>query len=117
MHLCLSRYLTMLEIEGREIGDEQLTNARPRVRALAIKRLEMIWDACEPHITGEIGKPDPRYIEAGIRVIDRIARLYRLDVPEGAQIGVILGANMDIRDSVLQKVMELEHRMDQGKPE
>lgn len=73
--------MTQLEsIDGYGIGDEQVANSAPMVRALLVQRLEQIWSQCEPHVTGNV-KPDPRFIEAGIRVLDRLARLYRLDSP------------------------------------
>jgi hypothetical protein len=73
--------MTSLDLSGRGIGDEQIHESAPLVRALVVQRLEQIWSICEPHVTGESGKPDPRWAEAGIRVLDRLARLYRLDSP------------------------------------
>jgi hypothetical protein len=73
--------MTQLEAaEGYGIGEEQVTGSAPMVRALLVQRLEQIWSTCAPHVNGEL-KPDPRFIEAGIRVLDRLARLYRLDAP------------------------------------
>lgn len=72
----------MNELEATDygIGEEQVTGSAPLVRALLVQRLEKIWAVCEPHVDGSV-KPDPRFIEAGIRVLDRLARLYRLDAP------------------------------------
>ncbi len=68
------------------INDEQVAQASPMVRAMVVQRLEMIWRACEPHIDpppDELGprKPDPRFVEAGIRVTDRLIALYGLLKP------------------------------------
>ena len=71
------------------INDEQVSEAAPMVRALVVSRLEKIWRACEPHILlpppedGEpVRKPDPRFVEAGIRVNDRLIALYGLLKPQ-----------------------------------
>lgn len=71
----------MQEIQDTAAGirEEDVAASAPMVRALLVQRLEQIWSQCEPHVTGAI-KPDPRFIEAGIRVLDRLARLYRLEV-------------------------------------
>ena len=61
-----------LDLSTRGIGDEQVSESAPLVRALVVQRLEQIWTVCEPHVTGDMGKPDPRFIEAGIRVLDRM---------------------------------------------
>ena len=63
----------------RGIGDEQLSTNAPLVRALVVERLEMLWRTCQPYLDGSGGRPDPRFVESGIRVLDRLMRLYRLD--------------------------------------
>lgn len=74
---------------GMGITDENVTESAPFVRALVVSRLEQAWRAVDPHIqvqrneeTGLIMRPDPRFLEAGIRIIDRLANLYRLDRPQ-----------------------------------
>lgn len=94
----------------RGIRDEEIHDSAPLVRALMVERLEQIWSVCEPHVTGSVGKPDPRFIEAGIRVLDRIARLYRLDQPvPGSQ--ELQGELISRSDLVLAGLRELETRM------
>lgn len=95
---------------SRGIRDEEISDSAPLVRALMVERLEMIWSVCEPQITGALSKPDPRFIEAGIRVLDRLARLYRLDqpVPGGDGEPSELIANADL---VLTGLAELEQRV------
>jgi len=93
------------------IGEEELARSTPMVRALVLQRLELMWRTCEPFINADAGKPDPRFIEAGIRVVDRLTKLYRLDSP-------VHGANepdsvtrVDVRELVRAQVGELEARM------
>jgi hypothetical protein len=94
----------------RGIRDEEIHESAPLVRALLVERYEQLWSVCQPHATGEVGKPDPRFIEAGIRVCDRLARLYRLDqpVPGSEQPDGELVAKADL---VLAGLRELEARM------
>lgn len=68
--------------EPRQIGEEEISEAAPKVRALVLERLELIWGQVEPHLHRDPDeKPDVRFLEAGIRVLDRLSRLYRLDSP------------------------------------
>jgi hypothetical protein len=99
----------VLDPAPRGIADEQIHDSAPLVRALLVERLEQIWSTVAPHVTGEVGKPDPRFIEAGIRVLDRLARLYRLDSPvPGAEQPQ--GELLDRADLVLKGLTELEAR-------
>jgi hypothetical protein len=80
--------MTTVDTQPAGIGEEQISDRAPLVRALVVQRLEMIWRTCEPHIQGTLaigGRPDPRFVEAGIRVLDRLMRLYRLDTPQAAE--------------------------------
>ena len=99
------------------IGEEQVSASAPFVRALAVQRLEMIWRSCEPLINLspddlELGhRPDPRFIEAGIRVIDRLSALYGLlkpiaPVSQGPEDGQDV-----LRDKAERLIMELEERV------
>lgn len=70
------------------IDEEQVAASAPMVRALIVQRLEQVWRACDPHINPtqdqlEAGfRRDPRYIEAGLRVLDRLGQIY-LRLPRG----------------------------------
>lgn len=99
-----------MELATRGIADEQIHESAPLVRALLVERLEQIWTTCEPHITGAAGKPDPRWAEAGIRVLDRLARLYRLDQPVPGSVAGELEP-VPKADLVLKGLLELENRM------
>lgn len=102
-----------MELATRGIADEQIHDSAPLVRALLVERLEQIWTVCEPHVTGEAGKPDPRFIEAGIRVLDRLAKLYRLDQPIPASVEAS-GDLVENAELVLSGLRELEARMEGG---
>lgn len=68
------------------LGTRDLEEQRAGNRAILASRLEMIWGACEPHIVGEDGNgpldPDFRYVDLGARVVDRLGRLLRVDLPD-----------------------------------
>lgn len=93
------------------IGDEELSRSAPLVRALVVQRLELMWRTCEPFINAEAGKPDPRFIEAGIRVTDRLTRLYRLDAPVPGLNEPDSVSRVDSRELVRAQVGQLEARM------
>lgn len=102
-----------LELGTRGIRDEDIHNSAPMVRALVVERLEKIWRNCEPFIDGTGGKPDPRFIEAGIRVCDRLSKLYRLEQPvPGADQPD--GDLIPVADLVSAGLRELEERMADG---
>lgn len=64
-----------------EIGEEQLVESQPRVRALLVQRYEEIWNrvAVRIHDDQEQQRPiDPRILEIGLRVLKDEAVLYRL---------------------------------------
>lgn len=99
-----------MDLTMRGIGDEQIHDSAPLVRALIVERLEQIWSTVEPHVTGAMGKPDPRFVEAGIRVLDRLSKLYRLEQPvPGAEQpqGELVGR----AELVLAGLQELEGRL------
>ena len=113
MHLCQG------DPEGMElsvtpdmgIGEEELARSTPMVRALVLQRLELMWRTCEPFIDASAGKPDPRFIEAGIRVVDRLTKLYRLDAPVPGLNEPDSVTRVDSRELVRAQVGELEARM------
>ena len=103
---------------GAGIDDQHVAESAPLVRALVTERLEMIWRTCEPHIKVPLDpegvplyKADPRFIEAGIRVVDRLARLYRLDAPQPGANDPVPGTVGELRGQVRDQVTALEARM------
>jgi hypothetical protein len=66
----------------REINEDQLTEDGPRVRALIIQRLELMWNRCEQRIRDDMNgtRPiDPRFLEIGLRAVKDLALHYRLN--------------------------------------
>lgn len=68
--------MTDITSEPLSLDDEQLLAAAPRVRALTLQRLELIWKEAERSLNSEA---DPRWAEIGLRVLREEARMYRLD--------------------------------------
>ena len=101
------------ELHGKGIGDEQVAESAPLVRALVVERLEKMGAACEPQILGVAGKPDPRFMETGVRIVDRLIRLYRLDAPVPNQDAGD-GDLVPMVDLVSRGLAELEARMNDG---
>ena len=103
--------------EQAGITETQVSESAPLVRALAVQRLEMLWRACEPHINLpqemiEAGfKPDPRFIEAGIRVTDRLVNLYQLLKPQHQMSEPDAVSRTDQRELVRSRLLELEQRV------
>lgn len=97
----------------RQIGEEEIHDAAPKVRALVLERLEMIWGQVQPYVDGTIaredGRIDVRFLEAGIRVCDRLSRLYRLDSPAASKENV--DVLIDSRALVMAQLAEISARM------
>lgn len=99
-----------------ELTDEDLQNQAPGVRGQLLRRLETIWAYCEDEIEASKleQRSDPRFADLGLRAIDRIAKLYRLDkVPapvtdEHEEVSAVEVART--RDMVLRSLEELESR-------
>ncbi len=82
---CSRLKVMSMEAAGHpEITEEMLAESAGRARWLIMGRLEQIWKTCQPHVDGsreeEQGSPpDPRWAEIGVRVLDRMVKLQRLD--------------------------------------
>lgn len=121
MHLCTVHVVNQDDgalVPGTAgISDEQVSESAPMVRALVVSRLEMIWRACEPHILpppaepGDLPRrPDPRFVEAGIRVNDRLISLYGLLKPQQNAGNDDQSTDEDVQ-AALRRVRELEARL------
>jgi hypothetical protein len=100
-----------LQLGTAGIGEEHVAQSQPMVRALVVARLETMWQACEPHINTDMGKPDPRFIEAGIRITDRLSKLYRLDHPQANDNEPDDSQRVDQRELAARALLELEQKM------
>jgi hypothetical protein len=102
------------------INEEQVAESGAFVRALVVQRLEQVWRACEPHINPdeaalELGfRRDPRYIEAGIRVLDRLTAIYGLLKPHSTQADPDAGSSTDQRAQLVRELEELESKIQAG---
>lgn len=99
------------------LGSEDLREQRAGNRAIIANRLELIWGACEPHVTGADGVPvDFRYVDLAARVLDRLGRVLQVDredPPVPAKEAVERDPNAVI---VSQALDALEERMAGGAP-
>jgi hypothetical protein len=101
---------------GPPVSEQHLTDNQERARGLVLFRLQQIWDVVEPHLNGKIQeeglRPDPRMVETGIRVLDRVTKLYRLleppAPPEPEDPSLAVSAD---RMAVEASLRELEARM------
>ena len=111
--LCMLICIFTGHMETRDLAvyEDDITEAAPRVRAQTLMRLEQIWEACQPHITGDMGKPDPRFIDAGIRCLDREIKLYRLDQPTVTASTAATPTQEAVRAALRAQVAELESRL------
>lgn len=99
-----------MELAHKGIREEEIAESAPLVRALVVERLEMVWAACEPQIRGTTGKPDPRFIEAGLRALKQLSDHYRLAQP--APSTQIEGEGpVSSRELVSNGLRELENRL------
>lgn len=99
------------------VTDTDISHDQALVRGLVVRRLEQIWRSCEPHLRAQmdpetglvLSKPDPRFVEAGLRVCRDLGKLYRLDQPVPPDPGEG-GVPATLRQLVSQKLDELEAR-------
>lgn len=99
------------------IGEEQVAESAPMVRALVVQRLELLWRTCEPHINLsqddlDLGRrPDVRFVEAGIRVVDRLTSIYGLLRPQHQMSEPETSSRLDQRQLALQRIQEIEEKL------
>lgn len=113
MHVWQVTMTGVPELSGKGVRDEDVAESAPLVRALVVQRLEQMWSVVQPHLDGSTGKPDPRFLEAGIRINDRLIRLYRLDAPVPNQDGGE-GDRVPLVDLVTKGLAEIEARLADG---
>ncbi len=78
---------SMQPVAPRELGEDELVTAAPRVRALVVERLEGLYELTQVqiHLAEEGGRPvDPRWAELAVRILKEHAGIYRLHRPHVA---------------------------------
>lgn len=67
----------------RELDEAGIAAQQAAARGQLLARLERLFRLAEDNVEGLDGeKPDPRWAELAVRILDREAKLYRLDRPE-----------------------------------
>lgn len=98
------------------LDDEELSQKAPQIRAQVAMRYEQLWHAALPGILNTEGdpdwRPDPRMLEAGVRILRNMAHLYRLDSPAAREREEVAGVRTPLIDLVESTLIELEARMD-----
>jgi hypothetical protein len=101
------------------LDEDMLAEVAPYVRAEVFRRLERLWNALEPYVDGSKGedgvvrRPDPRLMDAAVRVLWQLGRLARLDAPS-RKPDEIPAAGPDVLEVVARSLAELEARMGPG---
>lgn len=98
------------------LDDEELSTKAPFIRAQVAMRYEQLWHAALPGIMNTQSdpdwRPDPRYVEAGIRILRNMAHLYRLDEPAAREREEVAGTRTPVIDMVESALTALEARQD-----
>jgi hypothetical protein len=112
------RFLKDADVVSLSTGD--LAEQRAGNRAIIANRLEMIWGACEPHVTGKQDNGDEvlvdfRYLDLAARVLDKLGRVLQVDREDPPAAP---GGDVPVRDPnadvVSRELDALEERMRGG---
>lgn len=116
-------YMTSSMLPGPtfpEIGEDELNEAAPRVRAQTIGRYEDLYRVVRAQIEGaeEGERPlDPRYLEIGIRILKEESILYRLTRPPVVREDEEDSSHVfDPAEQVRAQLLELEERVKDAGP-
>lgn len=103
-----------------QISDEDLVASAPRVRHLAISRLESLWEPVRVALLrdqgegGSLAPIDPRLLEIGLRIIKEEAVIYgiakptKLPVPEDEDEQL---PGPDKRIAIMDRLADIEDRI------
>lgn len=81
----------------RELTEADIVAQQPAARGKLLARLEELYTWCEDGMAaGE--RPDPRFAELAVRIIDREAKIFRIDRPPQEQ-----GDELDERSDVMNQ--------------
>ena len=70
-----------------ELDDEGVARQAAMARATVLQRLELVWALAQEQLQ-VAERPDARWAELAVRVLDRQMRLFRLDLPVQAAVEV-----------------------------
>lgn len=105
----------MIKAEQPRLDEEDISQDAPYMRAMIAARYEQLWRAAAPGFTNPDDnpdwRPDPRHIEAGIRILRNLSGLYRLDMPAGSPAEAVSGIQVGVRELVAGMLDSLESRM------
>ena len=108
---------------GVESGAESAVGVHGEIVVVAVQATQVHavtrahFDRAEPHINltqeelDDGRKPDPRFIEAGIRVTDRLVNLYQLTKPQHQMSEPDAVSRQDQREMVRSRLLELEQKV------
>jgi hypothetical protein len=66
-----------LELRARVIGEREILDSQPLVRAEVVNRLQLLWDYCVDGI--DAGRFDHRKAMLGLAVTKELARAFRIN--------------------------------------
>ena len=77
------------------LSDQELASKRPELRGQVLGRYELLWAACEPHVKGKDAAgepmfPDYRYVDLGMRILDRVTRLLQVMKPDLPEVETVV---------------------------
>ena len=99
------------KLEIPALDDAMIGEKAPYIRALVAERLEAIWQACLPHIDGDVPNPSAPMVELGLRATRELSRLFRLDSPAHSDPAAVTGTNTGGRELVAGHLEVLEARI------
>lgn len=99
------------------LDTDQIARDQDRIRAVLAYRLEKMWRVVEPHLHPDNVRPDPRFLEHGVRILDRLGKVYRLDrdMQKGSPADAGAAAAVD-RATVAAALEAMEARMQPPAP-
>lgn len=97
------------------LTEEQIQADKDRARGLVAARYEAIYRSVLPHIDGTLeeqgGRADARMVKIGLDAVDRLSKLYRLDVPSPVAEEPPAALEASERAAVAKSLLELEARI------
>lgn len=102
------------------LSSQDLVEQRPGNRRIIADRLELLYQACHVHVTGEDAEGNPvirdfRYLDLELRVLDRLAKVLevlRPDAPSADEVPT--GVRPAAAVAVSRQLEALEGRMAPG---